>query len=55
MNKFIEFISMGIATPLVYTIYSIVAILSTFAIGLPIAIGIYLIQIAMNYIIGRFI
>jgi len=55
MNKFIEFISAGIFTPLIYIIYSIIAILSTFVFGLPIAFGIYLIQLAMSFIIGRLI
>lgn len=48
-NKFLEFLSVGIFTPFAYMIYSIVMIISTFLIGLPIAIGIYVIQLAMNW------
>lgn len=55
MNKFIEFISFGIVTPLIYVVYSIIAILGTFVFGLPIAIGIYLIKMAMDFIMGVFI
>jgi hypothetical protein len=49
-NKFFEFLSIGIATPILYAIYSVVAILSTFVLGLPIAIGIYLIKMAMDFL-----
>jgi len=51
-NKFFEFISIGIATPIIYIIYSLATILFTFIIGLPIAIGIYLIKLAMDFIFG---
>jgi hypothetical protein len=50
MNKFFEFISMGIITPIFYLIYSVFAIIFTFALGLPIAIGIYFIQMFINWI-----
>jgi hypothetical protein len=50
MNKFFEFLSMGIITPIFYLIYSLFAIIFTFALGLPIAIGIYFIQMVMNWI-----
>ncbi len=49
-NKFIEFLSIGIFTPFVYAFYSAITIVCTFLIGLPIAIGIYFIQLAMNLI-----
>jgi hypothetical protein len=52
MNKLIEFLSYGIATPIMYAIYSIFVILFTFALGLPIAIGIYFIQIFIRWIFG---
>jgi hypothetical protein len=50
MDKFFEFISIGIMTPVFYVIYSIFAIIFTFALGLPVAIGIYLIQMFINWI-----
>jgi len=50
MNKFIDFLSYGIATPIVYAVYAVFAILFTFAIGLPIAIGIYFIQMFIHWI-----
>jgi len=49
-NKFFEFISYGIFTPIIYFIYFIAAILFTFLFGLPFAIGIYLINMATNLI-----
>lgn len=49
-NKFFEFLSIGIATPILYAIYSLVAILFTFVIGFPITIGIYLIKLAMDFL-----
>ena len=50
MQKFIEFISMGLFTPIAYLIYALFTILFTFMIGLPIAIGIYFIEMAMNFL-----
>lgn len=50
MNKFFEFISIGIMTPIFYVIYAIFTIIFTFALGLPIAIGIYFIQMFINWI-----
>jgi hypothetical protein len=47
-NKFFEFLSIGIVTPILYIFYSFVTILFTFILGLPIAIGIYLIKLAMD-------
>lgn len=47
-NKFFEFLSIGITTPILYIFYSFVTILFTFILGLPIAIGIYLIKLAMD-------
>ena len=44
MNKILEFIAYGIATPIIYTIYAVIVILFTFMLGLPFAIGIYFIQ-----------
>lgn len=48
-NKFLEFLSVGIFTPFAYVLYSVVMIISTFLIGLPIAIGVYVIQLTMNW------
>ncbi len=51
-NKFFEFLSIGIITPIMYIIYMIFTILFTFVLDLPVAIGIYLIKLAMNLIFG---
>lgn len=50
-NKFIEFMATGIMTPIIYLAYSVVAILFTFLIGLPIAIGFYFIELAMKFLL----
>jgi hypothetical protein len=50
MDRFIEFILYSIITPVLYVIYSIFVILFTFALGLPIAIGIYFIQMFIRWI-----
>lgn len=47
-NKFFEFLSIGIATPILYVFYCVATILFTFILGLPIAVGIYLIKLAMD-------
>ncbi len=52
INKFFEFLSIGIVTPIIYVFYSVVTIMFTFILGLPIAIGIYLIKLAMDLIFG---
>jgi hypothetical protein len=52
INKFFEFISIGIVTPILYIFYSVFVILFTFILGLPIAIGIYLIKLAMELFFG---
>ena len=49
-NKFFEFLSIGIVTPVLYVVYCVVTILFTFILGLPIAIGFYLIKLAMDFI-----
>lgn len=51
MKKFFEFIGVGIITPFIYLIYSASTILLTFLFGLPIGIGIYFIQLAMNWLL----
>lgn len=50
MNKLLEFISYGIVTPIVYFFYAIIVIIFTFMIGLPFAVGIYFIQLFMDWI-----
>jgi hypothetical protein len=50
MDKFFEFLSIGVMTPVMYLIYAFFIIIFTFALGLPIAIGIYFIQMFINWI-----
>ena len=50
MNKLLEFISYGIVTPIVYFFYASIVIIFTFMIGLPFAVGIYFIQLFMDWI-----
>jgi len=50
MQKFVEFLSMGIVTPFVYLLYVVVVITFTFLLGLPVAIGIYFIQMFINFL-----
>ena len=50
INKFFEFLSIGIITPIIYIFYSLVVVVFTFILGLPIAIGIYLIKLAMDFL-----
>jgi len=52
MNKFFEFLAIGIMTPIVYAFYAVFTILFTFILGFPIAIGIYLIKLAMDFFFG---
>jgi hypothetical protein len=51
-NKLIEFLSVGLITPVMYVIFALSVILTTFLIGLPIGIGIYLIDMAIKNIFG---
>lgn len=51
-NKFFEFLSIGIVTPILYVIYAVATILFTFILGLPVAVGIYLIKLAMDFLLG---
>lgn len=53
MNKFFEFLSIGVVTPLFYIVYMVLTILFTFALGLPIAIGIYFIQMFVRWIFAE--
>jgi hypothetical protein len=52
-NKFFEFFATGLLTPVIYLVYSLFAILGTFVLGLPIAFGIYFIQLAMNLLLSN--
>jgi hypothetical protein len=49
-NKLFESILTAIMTPILYVIYAISVILLTFVFGLPIAIGVYIIDITMKII-----
>lgn len=51
-EKIIEFLSVGLLTPIIYSLFSISIILATFIFGLPIGIGIYLIDLAVKSIFG---
>lgn len=53
LDKFLEFIYMGIVTPILYLFYSVATILLVFVLGLPIVIGFYLIQLAVSHIFGN--
>ncbi len=50
VNKFLEFLSVGIFTPFAYVLYSAITVICTFLVGLPIAIGIYFIQMAIDWL-----
>ena len=50
MQKFFEFLSIGIVTPFAYLVYAIVAIVFTFLLGLPIYIVIYFIQMFIDFL-----
>lgn len=50
MQKFFEFLSMGIVTPLIYLVYAFFAVAFTFLLGLPIAIGIHFIKMFINFL-----
>jgi hypothetical protein len=50
MQKFFEFLSMGIVTPFAYLVYAVVVIALTFLLGLPLAIGIYFIQMFIDFL-----
>lgn len=51
-DKLIEFLSAGLLTPILYLIFALSVILTTFVLGLPIAIGIYLIDLAIKNMFG---
>jgi hypothetical protein len=51
-NKIIEFLSAGLIAPVIYFLFALSVILTTFLIGLPIGIGIYLIDMAIKNIFG---
>ncbi len=50
INKFFEFLAIGIVTPIIYIIYSLFVIVFTFILGFPVAVGIYLIKLAMDFL-----
>jgi hypothetical protein len=43
-----EFFSIGILTPILYVIFFVSTVLVTFLVGMPIAFGIYLIDLALK-------
>jgi len=49
-DSFFEFLSWGIVTPLMYLFYFVFAVLATFIIGVPIAVGIKLTVMAVDLI-----
>lgn len=51
-DKLIEFLSVGLLTPIIYLLFALSVILTTFVLGLPVAIGIYLIDLAIKNIFG---
>jgi hypothetical protein len=52
IDKIVEFIVAGILTPILYFLYAIGVVLFTVILGLPIGIGIYLINMIVNNIFG---
>mgnify|MGYP000004578044 CR=1 FL=1 len=52
MNRLLEFIGVGIATPIVYFFYFVLMVLATFIAFLPIGVGIYLIDLAIKWMVG---
>lgn len=50
IKSFLEFLGTGIFVIIGYITYFIVGVISTFMIGLPIGIGIYLINDAIKYL-----
>jgi len=52
LNKFFEFIGVGIITPIIYLVYAITAIISVFLLGVPIGIAFYFIDLVVKQIFG---
>jgi hypothetical protein len=52
MKDLLNFLLVGITTPLVYMGLCIVIMLSTFLIAIPISLGIYLANMAINLLLG---
>lgn len=50
LNSFLEFLSWGIVTPIVYLFYFVLAVLATFIVGIPIIVGIRLVNMAVDLI-----
>jgi hypothetical protein len=53
IQKFFEFLAIGVVTPVIYLVYCGAAILTTFLFGFPVAVGIYLIQVAMDLLLSN--
>jgi hypothetical protein len=52
MKDLLNFLLVGITTPLVYMGLCIIIMLSTFLIAIPISLGIYLANMAINLLLG---
>ena len=52
MKDLLNFILVGITTPLVYVGLCIIVMISTFLIAIPISLGIRLANIAINLLLG---
>ena len=52
IDKITEFVAAGIVTPIIYALYAVGIILMTVVIGLPIGIGIHIINMIVNNIFG---
>ncbi len=52
MKDFYNFLVIGLTTPLVYILLSCIVMLSTFLIAIPITLGIYFANMAVNLLLG---
>jgi hypothetical protein len=51
-KKLLDFIVIGLSTPFIYLVYSVIVILTTFVLGFPIGLGIYFIELALKLVLG---
>lgn len=54
LDKIFEFIGIGIITPILYAIYFLIVVISTFIFALPIGVGIYMIDLTIKRFFGGF-
>lgn len=52
LNKFFEFFTIGILTPIFYVIYAIATILAVFLLGVPVGIAFHLIDLTVKQMFG---